>query len=117
MNEKRKVKIVPGDDWSRLEGYLRQNFQPVDPRAVFIDDLRKNLETVGFNTKQNIEKTKKYLVSAFALITGLVVIALFVRFAVIVISSIKTRGFRKTKFSAQKTSTMGVSFLADHYLM
>lgn len=93
MNSQKKNKQIPLDDWSRLEQYLSRNYQPVDPRAGFINDLQDNLEALGSSTRKGIEKTKNHLKSAIMLITGLAIVVLIIRFIVFLISYMKTRSF------------------------
>lgn len=95
MSDLRQTNDYSQTDWRNLETYLTRNFYPVNPRAGFIDDLRRNLGSVGESTKQSIVKTRSHILSAFTLVAGLVIIALSIRIVVSIVSMIKSRSFQK----------------------
>jgi hypothetical protein len=92
------TKIKP-DDWSNLEEYLKKNLHPVSPSPVFIKGLQKQLQNDSRISLDTFNQTGSFLYPFLAMIGGLLLIALWVRFLVRMVSMRKMSFQTKTSIN------------------
>jgi len=87
------------DDWSILEEYLKKNLHPVSPSPVFIKGLQKQLQNDSRISLDNLNQTGSFLYSFLAIIGGLLLVALWIRLLVPLISMRKMSFQTKTSIN------------------
>jgi hypothetical protein len=74
------------EEWSYLEAFLKKNLLPVSPSPVFIKGLQKQLTTDSQISLEESDQTGAYIYSLLAIIGGLLLVALWIRLLVPLIS-------------------------------
>jgi len=84
------------DDWSYLEAFLKKNLHPVSPSPVFIKGLQKQLTNDSQISLEEMDQKGTYLFSLLAIMGGLLLVALWIRLLVPLISMRKVEFQTKT---------------------
>jgi hypothetical protein len=80
-------------NWSSIEMILSRNLKPVEPNPKFRDHLKQRLEIVETTTLEGYNRAKFLIYSALALVSGLMIITVWIR---MINPLFNNRKFRRT---------------------